>query len=165
MTLWAWRIFHALEFHDDGFPPSVRADVWLVIEWEPGEPAPTKFYVASMPAKMTHKQLVRIIKLRWRTERMYEDMKGELGLDHFEGRSYRGWSHHVSAVMCCYAFVCAEQARAFSPSAPEHTEARTQHSATGAPLPQFVHHCPYCDSPHHRALAPAMPSLPSVGKG
>jgi SRSO17 transposase len=65
---------------------------------------------------MSHKQLVHIIKERWRTERMYEDLKGELGLDHFEGRSFAGWHHHVSVVICCYAFVVAERARSFPPS-------------------------------------------------
>jgi SRSO17 transposase len=64
---------------------------------------------------MSHKELVRIIKERWRTERIYEDLKGELGLDHFEGRSFRGWHHHVSVVICCYAFVVAER-RGLSPS-------------------------------------------------
>jgi SRSO17 transposase len=64
---------------------------------------------------MTKKQIVRTIKERWRTERVYEELKGELGLDHFEGRSYTGWNHHVSVVLCCYAFVVAERVRAFSP--------------------------------------------------
>ena len=66
---------------------------------------------------MTKKQIIRVIKERWRVERMYEDLKGELGLDHFEGRSFPGWHHHVSVVLCCYAFVVAERARTFSPSA------------------------------------------------
>ena len=54
---------------------------------------------------------------RWRTERIYEDLKGELGFDHYEGRSFPGWNHHVSVVLCCYAFVVAERARRFPPSA------------------------------------------------
>jgi len=63
------------------------------------------------------RKLVKRVKQRWRTERAYEDLKGELGLDHFEGRSYRGWHHHVTVALCCYAFVVAEQARHFPPSA------------------------------------------------
>jgi SRSO17 transposase len=47
---------------------------------------------------------------------MYEDLKGELGLDHFEGRSFVGWHHHVSVVLCCYAFIVAERIGAFPPS-------------------------------------------------
>ena len=50
-------------------------------------------------------------------ERDYQDLKGELGLDHFEGRSYVGWQHHVSMCLAAYAFLLAEQSEAFPPSA------------------------------------------------
>jgi len=103
--------------HDDGMPIENREAVWLLIEWPFGEIQPTKFMLTTLRHAMSKKQLVRHIKERWRTERMYEDMKGELGLDHFEGRSFRGWHHHVSVVICCYAFIVAERARAFPPSA------------------------------------------------
>jgi len=90
---------------------------WLVIE-RPDRSAPPTHYVLCTLAKSTpRKQLVRRIKQRWRIERTYEDMKGEFGLDHFEGRSYRGWQHHVSVVLACYAFVVAERSRAFPPEA------------------------------------------------
>jgi SRSO17 transposase len=62
---------------------------------------------------MTRKQLVRLVMQRWRTERAYEDLKGELGLDHYEGRRFPGWHHHVSVVLSCYAFLVAERARHF----------------------------------------------------
>ena len=102
--------------HDDGELLQERADVWLVVEWPERVGDRTKYYLSTLPKRMSHKQLVRIIKERWRTERMYQDMKGELGLDHYEGRSFRGWHHHVSVVIACYAFVIAERARAFPPS-------------------------------------------------
>ena len=101
---------------DDGTEPSEREAVWLLIEWPPGEAAPTKYVVSTLPLTTTRKQLVRTVKERWRTERMYQDMKGELGLDHFEGRRYSGWHHHVSIALCCYAFVIAEQVGSFPPS-------------------------------------------------
>lgn len=89
----------------------------LVIE-KPRRRAPVEHYVlTTLPKAASHKQIVRRIKQRWRTERVYEDLKGELGLDHFEGRSYSGWQHHVSCVLACYAFLVAERARAFPPSA------------------------------------------------
>jgi SRSO17 transposase len=65
---------------------------------------------------MATKQIVRTLKERWRTEAVYQEMKGELGLDHFEGRSFRGWHHHLSIVLCCYAFVVGERMRHFPPS-------------------------------------------------
>jgi SRSO17 transposase len=103
--------------HDDGIPISEREPLWLVAEWLEGEEKPTKFLLTTLARRMSRKQIVRICKERWRTERMYEDLKGELGLDHFEGRSFPGWHHHVSVVLCCYAFVVAERFRAFPPSA------------------------------------------------
>ena len=109
-----WRVKIA---HDDGFPLDEREAVWLVAEWLEGEARPTKFHLTTLPRRMSKRDMVRTVKERWRTERMYEDLKGELGLDHFEGRSYQGWHHHVSVVLCCYAFVVAERARTFPPSA------------------------------------------------
>ena len=50
-------------------------------------------------------------------ERSYQDLKDELGLDHYEGRSFIGWHHHVTVVLACYAFLIAEHARSFPPSA------------------------------------------------
>lgn len=102
--------------HEDGVPIAEREPTWLVIEWRSDEGQSAKFHLTTLPRRMSHEELVRIIKERWRTERMYEDLKGELGLDHFEGRSFRGWHHHVSVVICCYAFVVAERMRAFPPS-------------------------------------------------
>jgi SRSO17 transposase len=103
--------------HDDGIALSDREPLWLVAEWPEGESKPTKFLLSTLPRIMSKKQIVKILKERWRTERMYEDLKGELGLDHFEGRSHPGWHHHVSVVLCCYSFVVAERVGAFPPSA------------------------------------------------
>ena len=87
------------------------------MEWPDGEAKPTKFALTTLPRCMTKKQIIRIIKERWRTEIMYEELKEELGLDHFEGRSFTGWHHHVSVVICCYAFVIVERMQHFPPSA------------------------------------------------
>jgi len=111
--------------HDDGIELGEREPLWLIIEWPQGEEAATKFILTTLPRRMSKKQIVRIVKERWRTERMYEDLKGELGLDHFEGRSFPGWHHHVSVVLCCYAFVVAERARFFFPPAGRSTRDRT----------------------------------------
>ncbi len=94
-----------------------REAVWLLIEETPGEKTPFKYYFATLPESWSRKRLIRLIKERWKTERVYEDMKGELGLDHFEGRRFPGWHHHVSVAICCYAFVVAERVRRFPPTA------------------------------------------------
>ena len=102
--------------HDDGTDAGDREPMWLMIEWPDGESKPTKFVLTTMPRRMSKKQIVRIVKERWRTERAYEELKGELGLDHFEGRSFPGWHHHISVVLSCYAFIVAERVRRFPPS-------------------------------------------------
>lgn len=99
--------------------PADREALWLVIEQCNDPDRSYKFYLTTLRRRMSKKEIIRIIKERWRTERVYEDMKGELGLDHFEGRSFPGWQHHVTVVLCCYAFIIAERARAFFPSAGE----------------------------------------------
>ena len=101
--------------HDDGREPSRRERLWLVCEWRYGELGPAHFYFVTFK-RLPYSSIVFIIKERWRTERVYQDAKGELGLDHFEGRRYRGWQHHVSVVIACFAFLVAERGRAFPPS-------------------------------------------------
>jgi SRSO17 transposase len=102
--------------HDDGWDPSVREDLWLLIEWPDNEKEPVHYTLSSLPRAMSTKQLVRIVKERYRTERVYEDLKGELGFDHYEGRRFPGWHHHVTVVLCCFAFIVAERVRRFPPS-------------------------------------------------
>jgi len=102
--------------HDDGWDAAEREDLWLLIEWPDDERAPTKYTLSSLPRTVSAKRLVRIVKERYRTERMYEDIKGELGFDHYEGRRFPGWHHHVSVVLCCFAFIVAERVRRFPPS-------------------------------------------------
>jgi SRSO17 transposase len=111
--------------HDDGSERSSREPLWLIIEWPEGEAAPTKHALTTLRRSMSKKQIVRLLKERYRTERVYQEMKGQLGLDHFEGRSYPGWHHHVSVALCCYAFVIGERMRHFPP-------ATGRRSATGA---------------------------------
>jgi SRSO17 transposase len=94
-----------------------REPVWLLIEWRDNEDAPANCFLCSLPGRLTKKQLVRRVMQRWRTERVYQDLKDELGLDHYEGRRFPGWHHHVSVVLCCYAFIIAERVRHFPPSA------------------------------------------------
>lgn len=103
--------------NDDGLPIEDHEEQWLIVEWEFGSERPGKFMLTTLPASISKKRLVRTLKERYRTEQAYEEMKGELGLDHYEGRRYRGWHHHISVVLCCYAFVVAERARRFFPSA------------------------------------------------
>ena len=60
--------------------------------------------------------MIDITMMRWRIERDYQELKQEVGLDHFEGRSWRGFHHHATMCIAAYGFLVAERA-AFSPLA------------------------------------------------
>lgn len=93
-----------------------RAEEWLLIEWPKEEAEPAKYWLSTLPSGATLQELVYLVKLRWRIERDYEELKDELGLDHFEGRNWRGFHHHAALCIAAYAFLIAERAR---PSPPE----------------------------------------------
>jgi SRSO17 transposase len=84
---------------------------WLLAEWPAGANEPTDYWLCSLPADTPLAELVRLGKLRWRIEHDYRELKDALGLDHFEGRSWRGWHHHVTLVSVAHAFLTLERQR------------------------------------------------------
>ena len=89
-----------------------RAAEWLLIEWPEGETKPTQYWLAHWEDERPGlRRWVRIARARWRIEMDYRELKDELGLDHFEGRHWLGWHHHVTLVTLAYAFLRSEQAR------------------------------------------------------
>lgn len=91
-------------------PPRVME--WLLMEWPEGEKQPTKYWLAQLgPQLLGLRRFVRTAKARWRIEQDYRELKEELGLDHYEGRQWLGWHHHVFLVTIAYAFLRSEQAR------------------------------------------------------
>lgn len=99
---------HLAHRHSEGAGPG--PEVWLVSEWPRGETAPTQFYLSSLPGTTSLRTLVRFGKLRWRIERDYQELKGELGLDHFEGRTWAGFHHHVALCAAAHAFLARRRA-------------------------------------------------------
>jgi SRSO17 transposase len=89
-----------------------RVMEWLLVEWPQDKTAPIKYWLAQLGAQpLGLRRLVRIAKARWRIEQDYRELKEELGLDHYEGRQWLGWHHHVCLVTIAYAFLRTEQAR------------------------------------------------------
>ena len=82
-----------------------------MIEWPTQEKAPIQYWLSNLPRDTSLKRLVRLAKLRWRVEQNYQQLKEELGLDHYEGRGWRGWHHHVTLVCLAYAFLMLERQR------------------------------------------------------
>lgn len=92
-----------------------RPEEWLLIEWPQAEKKPTRYALSTLPPETSLEELVRIKHLRWRIERDFEELKQELGLDHFEGRKWLGFHHHGALCIAAYGFIAAERSR-FSPS-------------------------------------------------
>jgi SRSO17 transposase len=83
--------------------------IWLLIEEQAD--GKIKYAFSNLPANTSRLCAVRFWKTRWPVEQGYQQMKEELGLDHFEGRSWRGFHHHVALVMLAYGFLALEQIR------------------------------------------------------
>jgi SRSO17 transposase len=84
---------------------------WLLAEWPVGKPEPTKYWLSNLPEATPLVELVRLARLRWRVEQDYRELKGGLGLDHFEGRGWVGWHHHVTLVSIAHGFLTLERLR------------------------------------------------------
>ena len=96
---------------DDGCLP----ECWLLAEWPPGAAEPTDYWLANLPASAKPGQLARLARLRWKIELDYRRLKGELGLDHYEGRSWLGWYHHTALVTAAHGFLTLERLHPFHP--------------------------------------------------
>jgi len=110
------------------------ASVWVLIEWPANTAAPTKYWFSNLPEGVSWRRLVRLAKLRWRVEQNYQQLKEELGLDHYEGRSWQGWHHHVTLVCLAYAFLLLERRR-LKKNAGADFAANPSRSAIGANAP------------------------------
>jgi len=93
----------------NGKPP--HKEVWLLVEWPEEEKEPTKYFLCDLPPSYALRRLVRVAKCRWKIEQDYHQLKEELGLDHYEGRNWQGWHHHVTMVMLGHAFLTLETLR------------------------------------------------------
>lgn len=103
---------------------------WLIIEWPAGRDAPSDYWISNLPAATKPKRLARLARLRWMIELDYRQLKGELGLDHYEGRSYLGWYHHTALVTTAHAFLTLERQ---NPKAQRRTSHSPKRSACSSP--------------------------------
>jgi SRSO17 transposase len=92
-------------------------ECWLLAEWPPGESEPTTYWLSTLPGDLPLRRLVRLAKIRWRVEHDYRGLKTGLGLDHFEGRTWTGWHHHVTLASVAHAFCTLERLNPKAPAA------------------------------------------------
>jgi SRSO17 transposase len=88
---------------------------WLIAERPAGHDEPTDYWISNLPADTSPERLARLARLRWKMELDYKQLKGELGLDHYEGRSWLGWYHHTALVTAAHGFLTLERLNPFHP--------------------------------------------------
>jgi SRSO17 transposase len=86
-------------------------EVWLLCERDLGTTPRTKYYLVDLPATTPLPAVVQLAHQRWAIEQQYQELKDELGLDHFEGRSLPGWERHVVLTALAYTFLQRERQR------------------------------------------------------
>jgi SRSO17 transposase len=94
--------------------------LWLILRRNLDDPSIIKYYFSNAPAKTTLKEFVRISGMRWPIETIFEEAKGEVGLDHYEMRSWLGWHHHMLLVALAHHFLMRLRIR-FQDKAPALT--------------------------------------------
>jgi Transposase DDE domain len=162
--------------HRDYGRAEPHPEEWLLIEWPAGDTEPSKYWLSTLPATLV--DLVHMAKLRWRIERDYQDLKQELGLDPYEGRSWRGFHHH--ATLCIMASSCLSEV--FSPLKSTSDAQRLRYPQAGGPegipvrperhnpssitsvrrrltvaLARSLPRCPCCQQQHFRRAASVSP--------
>ena len=143
-----------------------REEEWLLIEWPKGEADPTRYFLSTLPADTSFKQLVATVKMRWRIERDYRELKQEVGLSHYEGRNWRGFHHHASLCIAAYGFLMIERlrgskknsARLKAPALPKGFRPRGAGSDAAA-HPLVDHHRTLSTGSGHRSTSSTMSVL------
>jgi hypothetical protein len=103
-----WEVKHTQIFVKDenGLP----VGPWhLIVCRNVLHPAEVKFFVSNAPPEITLEELLLVAFSRWRVERCFEDQKGEVGLDHYEGRHYVGLKRHL--ILSAVSFLFLSQVR------------------------------------------------------
>jgi SRSO17 transposase len=110
---------------------------WLLMEWPMAASEPSRYWFSNLAETTTLRELVHWAKIRYFVEQNYQQLKDELGLDHFEGRSWTGWHHHVTLTMMAFDFLMLEGFRAkknFWVDPPTRQEGNPTHTAADAGL-------------------------------
>ena len=108
----------------------VLPDCWLLVEGPEEAEAPTDYWLSNLPADVAIADLARLAKVRRRIEHDCRELKHGLGLDHFEGRSWPGWHHHVTLVTAAHAFLTEQRLAPKAPGPASPSTRSSMHSRT-----------------------------------
>ena len=78
---------------------------WLILRRGLAAGAEIKYYLSNAPVTCSASEFVRLSGLRWPIETAFEEGKGEVGMDHYETRTWRGWHHHMAQTFLAHFFL------------------------------------------------------------
>jgi SRSO17 transposase len=81
---------------------------WLVVDWPKDKADPYAIYLAHLHRQPSTALCLRLSRSRWQIEQYFQRSKDDLGLDHYEGRSWRGFHHHLVLSALAYLFILIE---------------------------------------------------------
>ncbi len=136
-------------------------EAWLIGEHRAsGE---KKYYLANLPVETNLRTLAAILKARWVCEQAHQQMKEELGLDHFEGRSWQGLHRHALMIMIAYAFLQhrrltqAKRGKKINGPPPQPSLPAVRHAIVNL-ITRPLQRCPHCrkslDGMRHKSNLP-----------
>ena len=85
--------------------------VWALFRRHPLKPTEIKFYLSNAPANCPKDVLIELSGLRWPIETTFQEGKSEVGLDHYETRSWQGWHHHIAQTFMAHLFLVCLRVR------------------------------------------------------
>jgi hypothetical protein len=102
-TRLAWQeVFLARGFKE---PQGQLEKCWLVVDWPQDAPEPYHCYLAHFHRAPSKARCLRLSRSRWHVEQYFQRSKDDLGLDHYEGRSWQGFHHHLVLAALAYLFI------------------------------------------------------------
>lgn len=108
-TRLAWcEVYLEHRLRQDGDEPE---KAWLVVDWPAGDPEPYHYYLAHLHRPPSKARCLKLSRSRWHIEQYFQRAKDDLGLDHFEGRSWRGFHHHLALSAVAYLFILVQYLR------------------------------------------------------
>ncbi|GLW60021.1 hypothetical protein Hthe01_03700 [Hydrogenophilus thermoluteolus] len=153
--------------HRDYWRATLREPEWLLIEWPETESEPSHYFLSTLPQSYSLTQLVHTVKMRWRIERDYRELKQEVGLGHYEGRNWRGFHHHATLTIAAYGFLLLQRLKGWdkknglfpqAPALPHWYVPRGSPKST-TPRTRLDRNDSSSDHPSHRPRTPAMSVL------
>jgi SRSO17 transposase len=108
-TRLAWgEVYLEHRLRQDGEEPE---KAWLVVDWPADASAPYHYYLAHLHRPPAKARCLKLSRSRWHIEQYFQRAKDDLGLDHFEGRSWRGFHHHLVLSAVAYEFILVQYLR------------------------------------------------------